>query len=267
LPPCCFCSAGYTPWPLCLKSGYAQFEYVLGNLSTIFLIVVPILTMRVMSEEKRQKTDMLLYSLPTSMTRVVLGKFLAAATVLLLTLTVMCAYPPLLSIHGNVNMVTAYGGIFAFFLLGSSLISMGMLISSLTESQAVSAGLCFSFMLLNYYLDDLGRYLPDSAAASFIAFTAVILVIGLVMWHMSKHLTASLVFALAMMTGLLLFYKLKQDAFAGLFASVVTSLCVFSRFEPFMHDIFDLKSIVYYLSVISIFLFLTIQSMEKRRWS
>ncbi|MGN0163466.1 MAG: ABC transporter permease, partial [Candidatus Ornithomonoglobus sp.] len=76
-----------------LKQGYANFEYVLGNMGFIFLIAIPILTMRSVAEERRQKTDALLYSLPVSMTRVVAGKFLAMLAVLFIPLFIIGFYP------------------------------------------------------------------------------------------------------------------------------------------------------------------------------
>lgn len=130
-----------------LQSASVHFEYVLGSMSFVFLIIVPILTMRVLAEERRQKTDQLLYSLPLTMTQVVLGKFAAMLVVLAVPMAVICLYPVVLSAYGNVYLPAAYGAIVGFFFLGMALLAIGMYISSVTESQAVAAGLCFVVML------------------------------------------------------------------------------------------------------------------------
>lgn len=84
-----------------LQSASVHFEYVLGSMSFVFLIIVPILTMRVLAEERRQKTDQLLYSLPLTMTQVVLGKFAAMLVVFAAPMAVICLYPVVLSAYGQ----------------------------------------------------------------------------------------------------------------------------------------------------------------------
>ena len=88
----------------CLANGYPNFEYVMGNISFIFLICVPILTMRVFAEEKHRKTDQLLYSLPVSLSSVVLGKYLAMVTVLAVPALIACVYPLVLTGFGTVSL-------------------------------------------------------------------------------------------------------------------------------------------------------------------
>lgn len=131
-------------------------------MSIIFLIAIPILTMRVIAEERRQKTDQLLYALPIGMTRVVLGKYLAMITVVAIPCAIMGAYPLILRSFGNVPLGTAYGTLLACFLLSCTLSAVGMLISSLTDNQAVAAGLCFVVMLLLYFMNSLAGFLSDS---------------------------------------------------------------------------------------------------------
>lgn len=145
-----------------LTGAYPNFEYVLQSMSIIFLIAIPILTMRVIAEERRQKTDQLLYALPIGMTRVVLGKYLAMITVVAIPCVIMGFYPLILRSFGNVPLGTAYGALLAFFLLSCTLSAVGMLISSLTDNQAVAAGLCFVVMLLLYFMNSLASFLSDS---------------------------------------------------------------------------------------------------------
>ncbi len=250
-----------------LKMGISNFEYVLGGMGFVFLVAVPILTMRVLAEERKQKTDQLLYSLPLSMTEVVLGKYSALLVMLLLPVGIACLYPLVLSIFGNVYLPAAYSAIIGFFLLGAALISIGMFISSITESQPVAAGLCFVVMLVNYFLSDLANYVSTSAFSSFITFTVLILLLAVIVRAMTKSGFASLVTGILLEVVLVAAYVTSSTNITELFPKLVKQLSLFQCFYTFVNGIFDLTGIVYFLSVIGVFLFLSVQSMEKRRWS
>lgn len=252
---------------ICISSASASFEYVLYYVGFVFLIIVPVLTMRVISEERKQKTDQLLYSLPLSMTQVVMGKYLALLVVFAVPMLIICLYPLVLSAFGSVYLPEAYGTILGFFLLGASLIAIGMFISSLTESQAVSAGLCFAVMLLNYFISSLASFVSSDAYASFVAFAILVLLLGLVVWLMTKNSFAAWVTIVVLEVALTAYYLLFQDSFAGLFAEVMEGMSLYERFYQFVYGVFDITAIVYFLTVIGVFLFLCVQSMEKRRWS
>ena len=240
-----------------LRSGYTNFEYVLGSMSFVFLVIVPILTMKVIAEEKRQKTDQLLYSLPLSMTLVVFA----------VPMVIVCLYPIVLGAFGSVYLPAAYSAIFGFYLLGAALIAIGMFISSITESQAVAAGLCFVVMLLNYFITSLASYASTTAASSLLAFTVLVLVIGGVFRLMTRSGFASVVLMLILEGLLLVGFLLDSSAYEGLFPEIMEQLSLFDRFYDFVYGIFDLGSVVYFLTVIGVFLFLSVQSLEKRRWS
>lgn len=250
-----------------LNNLMTNFEFVMGNMAFIFLIIVPILTMRVLAEERRQKTDQLLYSLPISMTDVVLGKFGALLVMLLIPLAIIALYPVVLSAFGNIHFPTAYGAMLGFFLLGAALIAIGLFISSITESQAVAAGLCFVVMLLNYYISDLATFVAATAFASFSAFAAVIVILALLINMMTKNGTISLIFSAVGEGALLAGYLLNASSFEGLFPKVMESLSLFDRFYVFVNGVFDLSAVVYFITVIALFLFLSVQSMERRRWN
>ena len=158
--------AGIYTMAVNLNAGLSNFEYVLSNLSFIFLIIVPILTMRVIAEERRQRTDQLLYSLPLSMTGVALGKYAALLVVFLVPTGIICLYPLVLSAFGSVYLPLAFGTAVGFFFLGAALLAIGMFLSSITESQGVAAGLCFVVMLVNYFISDLASYFSASATAA-----------------------------------------------------------------------------------------------------
>lgn len=250
-----------------LNAGLTNFEYVLDYMCIIFLIIVPILTMRVVAEERRQRTDQLLYSLPLTMTEVVLGKYGALLVVFLAPMAVIGVYPLILSAFGNVYLPAAYSAWLGFFLLGAALLAIGMFISSLTESQAVAAGLCFVVMLVNYFITSLAGFISTTAFASFAAFTVVILALAGIVWFMTRSGLASGVLALVLEAVLLFFYAGDTSAFEGLFPEVMENLSLFDQFYQFVNGVFDLRAVVYLLSVSGLFLFLTVQSLEKRRWS
>ena len=250
-----------------LHNAYTNFEYVLGSMSFVFLIIVPILTMKVLAEERRQKTDQLLYSLPLTMTQVVLGKFAALLVVFAAPLLIMCLYPIVLSAFGNVNLPAAYSAILSFYFLGMALIAIGVYISSVTESQAVAAGLCFVVMLLNYFIADLSAFASSTAYSSLAALAVVALAICGIVYLMTKNGFVSLVLAAVLEAGLVAVYMVDSTKFEGLFPEIIGQLSLFERFYGIVNGVFDLGTLVYYLSVTGVFLFLTVQSLEKRRWS
>ncbi len=250
-----------------VNSRVVNFEYVFGNMAFIFLIIVPILTMRTLAEERRQKTDQLLYALPISMVKVVLGKYFAMLVMLLLPMVIICLYPLLFSAYGSMHLPTALTAAFGFFMLGAALLSIGMFLSSVTENQAVAAGASFVVMLLLYYMSTLAGYVPTSAMASVVALSVVVILLGLILRAMTKNSYVAIVTGMVLETGLLLVYILKSEVFEGLFSGIVSRLSLFERFYVFVYGIFDLVGLVFFLSVIVLFLFLSVQSMEKRRWS
>lgn len=244
-----------------------SFEPVLGGISFIFMVIVPILTMRVLAEERRQKTDQLLYSLPISMTDVVLGKYLAMLAVFLIPVAIVSLYPLVLSSYGDVNLKMAYCAIGTFFLLGASLIAMGTFVSAMTESQATSAGMCFVVMLLNYFIADFAQFVPASAVASLIALSVMVLLVAFLVRQLTKNTTLALAIAAVLEGAVLVTYLIKSALFENLFPNLLKGLSLYQRFYNVLYGEFDIAGVVYYLSVIGVFLFLTVQTMEKRRWS
>lgn len=250
-----------------IDGALTQFEYTLAEMALVFIIAIPILTMRVISEERRQKTDQLLYSLPISTTGVILGKYLALLTVLLIPTALIGLYPVLLSAYGDLYLPAAFGALAGFFLLGAALLAMGMFISSLTESQAMAAGICFVVMLINYFLTGLASYVGTSAFTSYIAFAVLLLLAAWAVYAMTKNRFLTLIVCALTQCALLLWYFLSPNPFRGAFPAMIEKLSLFSQFYTFVNGVFDLRSVVYLLSVCALFVYLSIQSLEKRRWS
>ena len=250
-----------------LSGAYSNFAYVLDAISFIYLIAVPILSMRTFAEERRQKTDQLLYALPVPMSGVVMGKYLAMVAVLAVPMLILTLYPLILTQFGSVSLPTAYGAIFAFFLLGAALLSVGLFISSLTESQVAAAVMTLMAMLVIFLMSGLADFVSSEASASLMALMLAALIFALVLYALSRNPIVSLAVAAVLVGGLLGTYAVDSSLFEGLFAEIMTSLSVFDRFYGFVNGVFDWKAVVYDLSMIAVFLFVTVQSMEKRRWS
>ena len=208
-----------------LVSGYFFCNLTLGNASSdmsgmfsslllIIVVLIPILTMKSFSEEKRQKTDQGLLTAPVSLGGIVLGKYFAVVVMYIMGISIVFLYALILSYFGDVawNMVVA--NYFALLLLGCAFISVGMMISSLTENQIVAAVISFFALLFMYLLDVIASYV-------------------------------------------------KVD----FLADALNSLSYFNKFYEFTCGLFNLTSVLYYISTAVIFNFLTIRIFEKRRWS
>ena len=250
-----------------LEMAVSNFEYVLYFGCLVFVVIVPILTMRVIAEERKQKTDQLLYSLPISTTEVIMGKYLALLLVYLIPLCIISLYPLIFSRFGDVYLPTSYGSIFAFFLLGAALISIGLFISSLTDNQGFAAGIGIAVILLNYYSVSLSEYVSTSALGSLIALCVIIFALALIIRYVTKNDSLAYGFCIILLAALAILCWVDVEALEGLLPNIMTKLSLFERFYVFVNGVFDMTGVVYYLSVIVFFLFLSVQSLEKRRYN
>lgn len=250
-----------------LQAAVSNFEYVLSFSSLVFVVIVPILTMRVLAEERRQKTDQLLYSLPITTTQVVLGKYLALLAVYLIPLAVICVYPLIFAQFGEVYLPTSYGSIFAFFVMGAALMAVGVFLSSLTENQGFAAGITIAVILFNYYSVSLSEYISSTAFGSLIALDVLAILLGFLIRYLTRNEGLAYGVALALVLALAAAFLVDSSLFEGLLPAVMEQLSLFERFNTFVNGVFDVTAIVYYLSVIGFFLLLSVQSMEKRRYN
>ncbi len=252
---------------LCLMGGYAELGVLFNSLIFVFLIIVPLLTMRSFVEERRQKTDQLLLTSPVSTAEIVCGKFFALVTVFALPLLVSAALPVVMSFFGNVSFVRAYMSIGAFFLLGAAAISIGLFISSLTESPVICAVCTFGALLILYLMPAVSTLISASALASTLALSVFFVAVALVLYALMKNAAIPcIVFAIGTVAAWAVYF-INPVVMEGLFQKMMYSLAIFERFTPFVNGTLDLTSLVYYVSLCVLFLFLTCQSIEKRRWS
>lgn len=250
-----------------LQAAVSNFEFVLSFSSVVFVVIVPILTMRVIAEERKQKTDQLLYSLPVSTTQVVMGKFLSLLLVYLLPLCVIAFYPLIFSQYGEVYKLTSYGSLFAFFLVGGALLAVGMFISSLTDNQGFAAGIGIAVILLNYFSVSLAEYVSATAMGSAIALFVLSALLGWLIRSLTRNENLGYGIGLTLMGITTAAYLIDSTKFEGLLPNIMKKLSLFDRLDTFVNGVFDLTAVVYFLSVTIFFLFLTVQSLEKRRYN
>lgn len=250
-----------------IQAAVSNFEFVLSFGSMVFVVIVPILTMRVIAEERKQKTDQLLYALPITTAQVILGKYLALLVVYLIPLALISLYPPLFAQFGEVYLPTSYGSILAFFVLGAALIALGVFISSLTDNQGFAAGIGIAAILLNYYSVSLSEYISSTAFGSLAALCVLVVLLAMLVKYLTKNETLAYFGAGGLLVLIMGFYMYDPTKFEGLLPQVMADLSLFERFYVFVNGVFDMTAIVYYLTVIVFFLFLAVQSLEKRRYN
>lgn len=197
-----------------LATQYADISVVFSEFSMLYLFLISILTMKLFAEEKNKKTDQLLLSSPVSVTEIVVGKYLAAMSVFAVTVVVSFIYPAVIIIYGNPVISEIIGSYIGFILLWGTLISIGVFVSSFTESQTIAGVITFTVLFVIYC----------------IAWVQASIEIGII------------------------------KNFLGCFA-------LFERYNEFQYGILNVQNVIYYLSFIFVFLFLTVKVIDKRRYS
>ena len=250
-----------------LFAGYPYFSATLNSAMVVFMLVIPVLTMRSMADDRHTKTDQLLLTAPVSVTGVVLGKYFAMLTVFAIPVAIACLCPLIIALNGTAFLLADYSAILAFFLMGSVEIAVGLLISSLTESQLIAAVGSFGILLLLYIWDGLVDFLPTSAAGS-LAGLFVALVICLLINALSdnwKVTVGVLVVGSAALAG---FYLMDSTRFANLLPDLLGKFSLLAAFDSFAVDhVFDVPGVLLYLSLSVLLVFLTVQVIQRRRWN
>ena len=266
-----------------LQQGYPEIGYALQNSAFILLIAVPVLTMRVLSEEQKNKTDQLLLTAPVKISDIILGKYLALLTIYVIPVLIMCLYPLLLGTHGTVSYAVSYTSILGYFLLGAAYISVGVFVSSITESQVIAAVVGFVILFLCYVESGIANFFPEGAGSSFFAFFIIIALVCLWIGSMIKNpiitgviavigegaLTAwGTVSSAAVSTAALTAaYFTKSTLLEGKIQDLLGIFNMAGHMDNFVNGILDIGGVVYYLSVIAICTFLAMQSLQKKRWN
>ncbi|MDD2979432.1 MAG: ABC transporter permease [Hespellia sp.] len=251
-----------------LNAGYPYFAYTLSGALIVFLAIIPILTMRSFSEERKNKTDQLLLTAPISISKVVLGKFFSMATVLLIPNLIFCLFPLIIKAQGNAFFLVDYTSIFSFFLLGCVYISIGMFLSSLTESTIIAAISTFGVLLVLYLWKGIMQFMPSSAISGLVGVIVLLTILVSYIFQMTKNWLISGAIEVVGVIASIVTYIVKSSLFDNLLGNWLGKLDLTSIFTGIVeNNIVDVSGLVLYLSIIAVFIFLTIQTIQKRRWS
>ncbi len=259
---------GIYTWAYNLSSGLGNFEVTLGGISFMYVLLVPILTMRIVAEENRQKTDQLLYTAPVSLTKIIVGKYFAVLTLFSCAFIPICIYPLIIHMYGtDVRLAPAYSSIIGFYFLGAATIAIGLFISSLTESQVIASVVSFITLLLTFLLSNITGMLPTEAISQCVMIAVLWLVICLVFYHMMNNVTVLVMMAVIGETAIWIIYAVKSSLYESLLTNILNTLALSTRFDDFSLGILNYDAIVYYVSIAFLFVFLTIQMIKKKRFN
>jgi ABC-2 type transport system permease protein len=222
--------------------------------------------MKIISEDKKTRTDLLLRTLPLKTIDYVLGKYFALITMIFIPTAIIFSYTLILSFYGSVNVIAAISGTLALFLCGCALGALGMFISSLTNNTVISAVFCFGAMLLIYFMPTVILLLPKKPISAVIFFIIIGALSAYAVYKLCKSMEGALVTLFVFALGALAVYAINPTLLEGLLPRLFSSMSVTERFEIFASNaILDLSAIIYFITFAFIFVFLTHQSCEKAR--
>lgn len=251
-----------------LNMGYPYFSYSLAGSLMVYLVAIPILTMRSFSEERKNKTDQLLLTAPVSLFKVILGKYLAMISVLAIPMVIFCLFPLIIKMQGTAYLGIDYLSILVFYLLGCVYVAIGMFISSLTESQIIASISTFGILLVLYLWNGILGFLPSSAIGGLIGILLLFTVAVGYIYHMTGNVVLSGGLEVLGIVAGVVTYLVKSSLFENLLTNCLSGLALTDVFSGIAdNSILDVSGIVLYLSLIVIFFFLTVQTFQKRRWS
>ncbi len=251
-----------------LMSGYPYFSYTLSGSLIVFIVGIPLITMRSFSEERKNKTDQLLLTAPVSLGKVVMGKYLAIVTVIAIPNVIFCIYPLIIKSQGTAYLMVDYISILVFFLLGCVYAAIGMFLSSLTESQIIAFISTFGILLVLYLWDGILSMLPSSALSGLVGVLIILSVAAFYIWQMTGNAVLAGAIEIIGAAAGIITYIVRSSLFENLLSNLLGRLALANVFTDITsNSIVDITGIVLYLSFIAVFVFLTVQAIQKRRWS
>lgn len=251
-----------------MTAGYPYFSYTLSGSLIVFLVGIPLITMRSFSEERKNKTDQMLLTAPVSLGKIVMGKYLAMVTVIAIPNVVFCVFPLIIKSQGTAYLAVDYISIGVFFLLGCVYAAIGMFISSLTESQIIAYISTFGILLVLYLWDGILALLPSSSISGLVGVLILLAVVSFYIWHMTGNAVLSGGIALVGVIAGIVTYIVKPEVYENLLSRFLGKLALANVFTDITsNSIVDVTGIALYLSIIAVFVFLTVQTIQKRRWS
>lgn len=245
----------------------SDFASVLYTMTMILLFLLPAISMRSFAEERKNKTDQLLLTSPVSIPAIVAGKFLAELAVFALPLAAAVVMPLLLQAFGTVSLVAAYSALLGYLLLGGACLAVGTWISALTENQILAYLATFGALLVAYLMNGIQTMFTTGNLLAFIVFMIVLLVASVLVGVICKRLAAGAIVFCAGAVVLFVLFQLRPAWLLAAFNAVLSALALFEPFKDIVGGMFSIPAIVYYLSVMGLFLFLTGQALARRRWN
>lgn len=246
------------------KSDYSS---VLQNTIFVFMILVPVLTMRTLAEETAQKTDQLLLTAPLKVSDIVLGKYFAAVCLFLLTLLITCIYPLIMSMFGKINVWEIVGNYVGFALMGMAFIAVGLFISSLTDKQIIAAVGTLGALLFLWIIDWLKQALPTSMTAGIVFAAILVFALCAIVYNATKNIYIGIGVGIVGAIIMAIVYFAKKTLYEGFTSRFFGWFSLVNRYYNFAMGILDVSSIVYYITFSIAFVFLAGRMIEKRRWS
>ncbi len=245
-----------------LQYASPDFGATLNSVTFLFLVITPILTMRILAEEKKNRTDQLLLTAPVSVWKVILGKYLSMVTIYAIPVVISAFYPLIMGRYGVISYPMAYVAVIGFFFLGCAQIAVGLFLSSVTESQVIAAVLTFGILFCSYMMDGIESFFSDTAISSMVAFLIIAVVVGIVVYQLTKNIIFSSCVGGVLVIGIAAVYFIKPTVFTGLIQKFLNLFAIANHFDNFVGGIFDVTGIIYMVSVVCIFVFLTVQCLN-----
>ena len=251
-----------------LSAGYPYFSYTLSGSLIVFLVGIPLITMRSFSEERRSRTDQMLLTAPVSLFGIVMGKYLAMVTVIAIPNIIFCIYPLIIQSQGVAYLTVDYISIFVFFLLGCVYAAIGMFLSALTESQIIAFVSTFGILLVLYLWDGILSLLPSSAISGLAGVLIILALAVFYIYHMTDNVVlAGIIGVIGAAAGIVV-YSVDSALYENLLSNLLGRLALANVFTDITsNSIVDVTGIALYLSIAAVFVFLTVQAVQKRRWS
>ena len=251
-----------------LGTGYPYFSFSLTGMLSIMMFSIPVLTMRSLSDERRSRTDQLLLTSPVSVTGIVLGKYFSMVTVFAATVLIAALCPLIIMANGTAYPAADYASLLCYFLLGCVYISIGLFLSSLTESQIIAAVSTFGVLLLLFLWPSLMMFLPTTASGCAVGFFLIWTAAVLIILRVTDWAALGFLLEAAGAAVLAILYFAKPSLLEHSLSDVLGKLAFTDVFQTFVADhILDIGGLLFYASTIVFFVFLTVLSVEKRRWS
>lgn len=245
----------------------SDFASVLYTTTMILLFLLPAISMRSFAEERRNKTDQLLLTSPVGIPSIVLGKFLAEFVVFAAPMIVAVVMPLILTAFGTVSLISAYSASLAYLLLGAACLAIGTWISALTENQIIAYLATFGVLLVAYLMNGIQTMFASGNLLALIVFLVVLLIASVLVGVVCKSLTTGCAVFCVGGVALAVLFVLRPTWLLSAFDAVLSAMALFTPFNGVVGGMFSISAIVYYLSVIALFLFLTGQAIERRRWN